>query len=47
MEAIPLILCGLMAALWLFIIVGLACCHIHLRREVRRLGRIHASYFKQ
>jgi len=47
MEAVSIIIVGLMTAMWLFIIVGLVCCHVFQRRERRRLKQIHASYFKQ
>ena len=47
MEAVSIIIVGLMTAMWLFIIVGLVCCHVCQRRERRRLKQIHVSYFKQ
>ena len=47
MEAVSIIIVGLMTAMWLFIIVGLVCCHVHQLQERKRLRRTHASYFKQ
>ena len=47
MEAESIIIVGLMTAMWLFIIVGLVCCHVHQLQERKRLRRTHASYFKQ
>jgi|GEM_PF-5827607 hypothetical protein len=47
MEALSIVLVSLIAVLWLLVVAGMVCCHVHQLRERRRQRRIHASYFKQ
>lgn len=47
MEAVSIIIVGLLIVLWLIFVACMVCCHVHQLQERKRLRRIHASYFKQ
>jgi hypothetical protein len=47
MEAVSIVIVGLMCAVYPFIVACMVCCHIHQLRERKRLRRIHSSYFRQ
>ena len=47
MEAVSIVLVSLIAVLWLLVVAGMVCCHVHQLRERRRLRKVHQSYFRQ
>jgi len=47
MNALPIVLTGMLCVPFLFFVVVICCCHWHQYKQRRDLQRHHSSYFKQ